>query len=51
MSQKASKTKTEDDYDDDNDYDSNDMEDNEAYGDKNLHRYCVRSQVQTPLNS
>ena len=50
MSQKASKTKTEDDYDDDNDYDSNDMEDNEAYGDK-TYTGIVRSQVQTPLNS
>ena len=38
MSQKASKTKTEDDYDDDKDYNSNDMEDNEAYGDKTYTR-------------
>ena len=50
MTQKASKTKTEDDYDDNNDYDSNDMEDNEAYGDK-TYTGIVRSQVQTPLNS
>ena len=45
MSQKARKTKTEDDYDDDND-----LEDNEAYDDK-THTGIMRSQVQTLLNS
>ena len=34
MSQTASKKKTEDDYDNNTDDESNDMEDNEAYGNK-----------------
>ena len=43
MSQKESKTKTEDDH-----HDDSDLEDNEAYGDK-THTGIMRSQVQTSL--